>query len=152
MLFMKIFATNINKPYTIIETQIRVLGMFRLCLRMWVIKLQINFPLLYSKGMPIKCAIVSPLPPFSQQWFGRYIGQKTFRSIAGECYGSRPLPVQKHMHKRAKIGRPGCKIGLQPTCIQKTSTANFTLKIGVKHVETSRIRRNQSSVDFTPQK
>ena len=27
MLFMKIFAT-INKPYTIIETQIRVLGMF----------------------------------------------------------------------------------------------------------------------------
>ena len=48
MLFMKIFATNINKPYTIIETQIRVLGMFCLCLRMCVIKLRINFPLLYS--------------------------------------------------------------------------------------------------------
>ena len=28
MLFMKIFATNINKPYTITETQMRVLGMF----------------------------------------------------------------------------------------------------------------------------
>ena len=28
MLFMKIFATNINKPYTIIETQMRVLGVF----------------------------------------------------------------------------------------------------------------------------
>ena len=27
MLFMKIFATNINKPYTITETQMRVLGM-----------------------------------------------------------------------------------------------------------------------------
>ena len=42
MLFMKIFATNINKPYTIMETQMRVLGMFFLCLRMCVIKLQIN--------------------------------------------------------------------------------------------------------------
>ena len=28
MLFVKVFATNINKPYTIIETQMRVLGMF----------------------------------------------------------------------------------------------------------------------------
>ena len=28
MLFMKIFATNINKPYTITETQTSVLGMF----------------------------------------------------------------------------------------------------------------------------
>ena len=28
MLFMKIFATNINKPYTIMATQMRVLGMF----------------------------------------------------------------------------------------------------------------------------
>ena len=28
MLFMKIFATNINKPYTITATQMRVLGMF----------------------------------------------------------------------------------------------------------------------------
>lgn len=28
MLFMKIFATNINKPYTVTETQMRVLGMF----------------------------------------------------------------------------------------------------------------------------
>ena len=28
MLFMKVFATNINKPYTITETQMRVLGMF----------------------------------------------------------------------------------------------------------------------------
>ena len=28
MLFMKIFATNINKQYTITETQMRVLGMF----------------------------------------------------------------------------------------------------------------------------
>ena len=66
MLFMKIFATNINEPYTMTETQMRVLGMFFLCLRMCVIKLQINqFPLLYSKGMPIKCTIVSPLPPFS---------------------------------------------------------------------------------------
>ena len=27
-LFMKTFATNINKPYTIIETQMRVLGVF----------------------------------------------------------------------------------------------------------------------------
>lgn len=66
MLFMKIFATNINKPYTIIETQMRVLGMmFCLCLRMWVIKLQMNFPLLYSKGMPMKCTIVSSLPALS---------------------------------------------------------------------------------------
>ena len=64
MFFMKIFATNINKPYTIIETQMRVLGMFFLCLRMCVIKLQINFSLLYSKDMPIKGTIVSPLPPF----------------------------------------------------------------------------------------
>ena len=75
MLFMKIFATT-NMPYTIMEIQMRVLGMFFLCLRMCVIKLQINFPLLYSKGMPIKCTIVSPLPSFSQQWFGRYIRQK----------------------------------------------------------------------------
>ena len=28
MLFMKIFGTNINKPYTITATQMRVLGMF----------------------------------------------------------------------------------------------------------------------------
>ena len=64
--FMKVFATNINNPYTIMETKMGVLGMFFfLCLRMCVIKLQINFPLLYSKGMPTKCTIVSPLPPFS---------------------------------------------------------------------------------------
>lgn len=63
MLSIKIFATNINKPYTIIETQMRVLGMFFLCLGTCVIKLQINLPLLYSKGIPIKCTIVSPLPP-----------------------------------------------------------------------------------------
>ena len=60
---MKIFAT-INKPYTIIVTQLRVLGVFSLSEN--VCNQATNkLPAFYSKGMPIKCTIVSPLPPFS---------------------------------------------------------------------------------------
>ena len=81
-------------------------------------------------------------------------GKKHFITKKRSSLGLRfaPSPRTKTYARAGQNKKAWLQNRLLTKCIHQTSKANFTLKLGVKHVETIRIRRSQSSVDFTPKK